>query len=206
MMRAPLFLKLPIGDVADLLGIPQQTINSWRNAGLLPGVGEFKGANRARLYGFGDMTIFAAMRDLTTGPAGISGTAGAEVALRCRGVLLDELAGFLPQGSLLAVEAGTGVMTIDVTTPDGLVGHIARWRQGNRASLRTRLEIVDVDEIALRTCTKLTRFDRPEYGRLTEDQVRVMVEPAFHERAAFYLRDEIEAHRKARADAPRRSE
>src|SRR4051794_41658813 len=71
--------RLPIGEVARMLDIPQQTINSWRNRGQLPEFGQYQGDTKARLYNFAEMVALALMRDLTVGPAGI-GAANAAVA------------------------------------------------------------------------------------------------------------------------------
>src|SRR3954452_3524063 len=82
--------RLPIGDVARMLDIPQQTINSWRNRGQLPEFGEYQGDKKARLYNFAEMVALALMRDLTVGPAGIGATEAAVSAVRFVEYFLEE--------------------------------------------------------------------------------------------------------------------
>src|SRR3954466_4378333 len=110
--------RLPIGDVARMLGIPQQTSNSWRNRGQLPEFGQYQGDTKARLYNFAEMVALALMRDLTVGPAGISAAYAATAAVRFVEFFLEEYPHAKNGTVLFAIEAAAGHYIQDVVPLD----------------------------------------------------------------------------------------
>src|SRR5215210_7247048 len=140
-LDSPFILRIAIGDVAEMLGIPGQTINAWRNRGLLPEFGEFQGPTGARIYRYSEMVALAVMRDLTTGPAGIGASTAAKVAIQCVEVFLAGFVGTKPRRIALVLEAGDGQCVTEAVPYDGLAECIAQWRRKSLKTKRTRLEV-----------------------------------------------------------------
>src|SRR4051794_9685799 len=119
--------RLPIGDVARMLGIPQQTINSWRNRGQLPEFGQYQGDTKARLYNFAEMLALALMRDLTVGPAGITAAHAAVSAVRFVEYFLEEYPRAKDGGMLFSIEAAAGHCIQDIVPLQELDKYVERW-------------------------------------------------------------------------------
>src|SRR3954454_19718857 len=183
--------RLPIGDVARMLDIPQQTINSWRNRGQLPEFGLYQGDTKARLYNFAEMVALALMRDLTVGPAGISAAHAAVSAVKFVEFFLEEYPRTKDGKMLFAIEAAAGHYIQDVVPLCELIEYVERWRDEYRRTKRSRLELVDVWQVALRVSAKLARFENPELEANTEEEVMDLIKPVFEERLAKHLGEEI---------------
>jgi hypothetical protein len=183
--------RLPIGDVARMLDIPQQTINSWRNREQLPEFGQYQGDTKARLYNFAEMLALALMRDLTVGPAGIGAAHAAVAAVRFVEYFLEEYPRAKDGAVLFSIEAAAGHYIQDVVPLDQMSEYVKRWRDEYRQKKRSRLELVDVWQVALRVSAKLARREAPELEASTEEEVMDLIRPCFSERLAMHLGDEI---------------
>lgn len=193
MPNSPTPLALTVAAVGELLDTPTQTINGWRNDGLLPELGkEGKGRTGARRYSFGDIFVLAIMRHLTAGGAGIPAHTAALLARSCRGMLVAELTGREPPGQFAVLEIYT-METRFLTVPgDDLAEYVADWCLKNHAFRPLRLEILDVREVAMRLLAKVVCLDgQPLEGEI-HIHVRDRVQAAFEEWAGAYLRDEID--------------
>jgi hypothetical protein len=178
-----------------MLDIPAQTINSWRNRGLIPQFGEYRGEKVARHYGLTEMIALTIMRDLTAGPAGISATLAAEVGLQCVDVFLAGRLGMVPPDMFMVIEAGAGDAIVTPISAGDFPEYVAGWRHSSRKTKRTRLEVLDIRHVALRVSAKLTRYDDPVLqAQHTEEEVMALIEPVFERRMKQHL-IEKEVHR-----------
>lgn len=201
MFEEPLLLKVPISAVAEALDIPRQTINSWRSSGLLAGFGDVQGERKAGFYGLDDLFAFILMRELTTGPAGISGTLAAEIVKRSREVLIAHAAGDEPSDLFLILEAGAQYLSWGFTSAENLSRYLAEWCKSSRTTKTARLEVVDIREIAIRACVKLYWIDAKHSRKVpTEEQVRELIEPLFSKIARWYLAEEVAEYRKSASE------
>jgi hypothetical protein len=199
-------LKLPIGEVAALLGVPGQTINWWRNSGLFTDLGESRGEKKSRLYRFSEAVVLAVMRDLTSPPANLGAELAAYVALRSVAAFLGEAGyagpvGVGPDGLFYAVKAGAGVASHEAVASRDVAGYVAEWRRENRHSKLTRLEFVDIRQIALRVSAKIVRHLGPDLSeKKTEEEVMDCLDPAFDSWLAAYAKEEISRFEQSRIE------
>ena len=197
-MAEPRFdLELPIGDVARALGIRAITINMWRHRGLLPELGEYQGEKKARRYGFREIVALEITRSLSTElPFMLAGSAAA-VAMQCAGELLM-YNGRIPPGSLFVVEPGNMQAASKLVLADELSERLKAWATQHN---RTRLELIDLRQVALRVGAKLARYqDKRLRDEYSEKEVMELIEPFFQDRIAEYLKGEREKQDRAIAE------
>jgi hypothetical protein len=207
----PLTLKLPINEVAALLGTPAQTINWWRNRGLFTDLGESQGEKKARLYRFNEAVILAVMRDLTNGPANIGAEFAAQVAIQAVADFLGEAGyegpdGVAPDGLMFVVKAGNGIAQLDAVASRDVAAYVAQWRRENRRIRFTRLELIDIREIALRVYARIMRLQQTELAKEhTEEEVMDLLDPTFDSWLTRYAKEEIRRYEQSRGEVTERA-